>query len=369
LALSKFLIEIINFTPWTWVFLWGLVVIFFSLLMITNGDSIVNASLWLFLGYLDFYFVIAIYWKTHDILVHLVNPAHIQFDKAFPGAAKKEKLDKVSSEVSPLLKPDTMLGTMRRPMKKGQWMNPRTGTVFQAADEDEEPAAPRDLKARDPVNPIHRIRALPDEQPLWTKTPAEQSWLSKQIHGEKMPNRHEGLFWGDVKGPDLNLYLFRVHLIVVAIYFTGLKDVCNFIVRLFSLPLPHTNRKTTLLFSFRTFLSFFSRSERLFLHPLHVFRLGRVGRLLVYLPCVNSHLRRDCRFLSLFDRQHVSRAMLRPAQAARLDLRDYPPTKGRQAHEDFDHVEEGQEGLGAKARRRTRRTRRPRGTRGWRRAR
>lgn len=257
-CLSIFLIKIVNFTTYTWLALWSLVILFFCLELAVEGEYVYLAGVWLFFGYLDMTAIYLVQLKCFNILENLINPDHLRYQDAFPETKKEEPKEEPKPEPPPPPAEDTplvpkqsgMLGEMKglvgrdkKPEEKrnkpdaqseGRYQTykggPYAGDAYQGAvdspsndDEDDSllPAArgPTSEKDGEHTSYVLRARAKPHDKPLWTQQEqVEASWVSRQFYGNQIPNRQLSLFWYDNLGPELNIYILRVHLILQSIY-------------------------------------------------------------------------------------------------------------------------------------------------------
>jgi len=244
-CLSLFLVKIVNFTPLTWLFLWSLALVWFIIMISIDavvsstaeeGDDdyysteyVILSAIWLLMGYVDCFAIYAIQLKCHYILEHLVNPSHLKYEEAF--ALEDSQTDK-KSDVSGI----SGHKKNKEDPEKVDESTPLVGSEKKASN----PFGP-DPNAWNPIssdNPLpitlenHSSLAIRIRQnenintPLWSKLePQPPSGLSKLFHGNVQPNKQLQLFWFDNFGPDLNIYILRIHLLVQAIFFTVVMAV------------------------------------------------------------------------------------------------------------------------------------------------
>jgi calcium-binding protein CML len=245
-CLSLFLVKIVNFTPLTWLALWLLAVVWFVTMVLVDvvisataadGDDdyysleyVILSGLWLLLGYVDTLAIFALQWKCHHILEHLVNPSHLKYEEAFAleDAANDKKSDvsgisgvKKSNNEEPE-KLDESTPLVGSDQKKSNPFGPDPNAWNPISDAD-----PLPYTLQDHSSLAVRIRQNENiNTPLWSKLESQPpSGVSQMFHGNVQPNKQLQLFWFDNFGPDLHIYILRIHLLVQAIFFTVVMAV------------------------------------------------------------------------------------------------------------------------------------------------
>jgi Ca2+-binding EF-hand superfamily protein len=245
-CLSLFLVKIVNFTPLTWLFLWSLALVWFIIMISIDGvvsataedgdddyyslEYVILSALWLFMGYVDCFAIYALQLKCHYILEHLVNPSHLKFEEAF--ALEDAQADKKSDTSG--------ISGVKKQKEETEKYDESTPLVGSDSKKQVNPFGP-DPNAWNPVSSADPIPLVLDNHsslairirqnenintPLWSKLESQPpSGLSQMFHGNVQPNKQLQLFWFDNFGPDLNIYILRIHLLVQAIFFTVVMAV------------------------------------------------------------------------------------------------------------------------------------------------
>jgi hypothetical protein len=161
-------------------------------------------------------------------LEHLVNPSHLKYEEAF--ALEDAEADKKSdtSGISGVKK-------QKEEPEKYDESTPLVSEKKTANPFGPDPNAWNPISSADPIPDTlnnHSSLAIRIRQnegintPLWSKLESQSpSGLSQLYHGNVQPNKQLLLFWFDNFGPDLNVYIFRIHLLVQAIFFTVVMAV------------------------------------------------------------------------------------------------------------------------------------------------
>lgn len=179
ICLGDFLAHIIHLPPVTWGALWFLTVLFYLVYLSLGGDVVPVSFAWLVLGVVNLLAVMVLDRKSHRIFAMLLNPSD------FP----RRKMD---------------LQTAGRAV--------RASLRF----------LPHALKKSSQSSTCAETTGLlppRDSFPAWTDvTPSLPGRVWAWLGGSSLPNRHTALFWGGHLGPEVNMFLLRLHMIVLSVY-------------------------------------------------------------------------------------------------------------------------------------------------------
>lgn len=200
ISLGRFLAEVINVPPATWISLWLVCGVFFLVYILLRGDILIFGIVVSLFGFLNLFAIIQMQKKCNWILDMLLCPrdfprGHVTFKGAAKGVlasrllhskhhhserAKPSAAEEETSEKHPLLEP---LQSPSQRESSGQSL---------------------------PLDP-HSL-------PGWTEAKVRRPapWVSFLFGDDIAPNRQSSLFW--LGRPDLNLFLLRLHLVVRSVY-------------------------------------------------------------------------------------------------------------------------------------------------------
>lgn len=192
--LGIFLAHIIHLPPITWAALGILVLFFYVVALVIHSNPIAMCLLWLLFGVILLVLVMVVDSKCHTILSYLLNPAD------FPN-------------------PTLLARTTSGKPQKYQPLSLQDDTDEEEAMSKRTELSP--LSASGPPSPS------PPPLPAWTsvgitKTSFLTRWREPM---NRVANRQLSLFWFDHMGPEVNMYLLRLHLLLCSIYISLLVTI------------------------------------------------------------------------------------------------------------------------------------------------
>lgn len=216
------LIELVQFTPYTWIGILSISVIFYFFMLIFQDDYIALACIFLAMGYLDLIMLYTIKRTNTDILTKLVNPKLLKLENEADGN-EQPSIGSAGGEAD-----FNALDDLRRASKTSNKDSTKSSKRYQSNSDDEDDEgdkaplqnrrsrADSESRGETLTGIMHRDSRLfhlhihEADKPLFicgASDPSTISWVSYYFYGNRaVPNRQHKLFTFDLMGPAMNVY-------------------------------------------------------------------------------------------------------------------------------------------------------------------
>ena len=194
ICLGDFLAHIIHLPPVTWGALWVLTAIFYGVYVWLSGDLLLVSLAWVVVGALNLWGVMMLDKKCHKILTMLLNPSDFPRPPMNVRSAAKAVVSSLRFLPHAIIRETTGKATPR--------------------------AAAESSSCSERSNLLNRSESTaPENMPAWTTViPRAPTGVFAWLGYQTLPNRHTALFWGGHIGPELHVFLLRLHMIVLSVY-------------------------------------------------------------------------------------------------------------------------------------------------------
>jgi calmodulin len=202
-CLSEFLCDLIELTWHVWAVVWLVAFVFVIMIIGIHEHSFIAPLLWVTLAYLETVVVYYLHMKNASIVTCLVNPADFKPDKD----ALVDSLRDGPTNASAAKKKDEEEAKEPAPTEEDGLIKKGKAELFTVDDNG---------------NREIIVDAIMDsglEMPAWTLL--EGNKVSEPMcggEGDAISHRHHQLFWFDSMGPEFNVFAFKTHLVLQAIY-------------------------------------------------------------------------------------------------------------------------------------------------------
>ena len=222
-CLSLMLIELVEFTPYTWLGILSIAILFYIFMIIFKDDYVALSCIFLTMGYLDLILLYSIKSSNTGILTKLINPKELKIEEeTSTDEQQKPSIGNAGSGTD-------LNEELRRTSKTSSKDKEKAPLRYQTSRDDDDddnggsqsllPQADTNQSSRGALFHLFHLRA---DKPLFITTPPDGntiSWASYYFYGTKaVPNRQHQLFVFDLMGPAVNIYILRLHLIFQSLY-------------------------------------------------------------------------------------------------------------------------------------------------------
>jgi hypothetical protein len=210
-CVSKFMVSMVTFSPLTWVALWLYIALVFAFMLIVDGQYLYLSIVWVALAYLSIGLIYFMDRKAEWVMERMLNPAFLRAEDAFPDFDRE--FNNSDSEA------EAIIGRLNKGISSMHLKEPAsedTPLVIKAGVSSATLAA-REMNG---LSHVMRLRNSPKTTPGWVEAEIVKPGIaSRFLYGPKaIPNKHHSLMLGDLAGPDLQMYILRVFLLIQAIY-------------------------------------------------------------------------------------------------------------------------------------------------------